>query len=553
MSVASRVFSVVARLPRARTHRVRVERDLRAIMVDGTELLADRYVAEGTATNRPIVLMRSPYGRGGLNGMLARVFAEQGYQAVVQSCRGTSGSGGTFEPLRDERRDGLATLDWLSAQPWFGGSVAMAGASYLGFTQWAVAAEAPAVLKALAIQVSASDFREVIHLGGSFALDANLTWAEATARASDRGLQRLIALLRGRHRLEVAMRHLPLRDTDLAAAGRHVDFYQTWLEHADPEDPYWREVNHSRRLAEVAMPVTLLSGWYDLFLPRQLADYKALRAAGRTVRLTVGPWKHVAAGNMLVGARESLAWFDEHLRGNTPRRPMASVRVYIMGARRWRALPAWPPPAVATSWYLGAGGRLAPQSPSDSPPSRYRYDPADPTPTVGGVVLGRHAGSRDNRQLEARSDVLTFTSAVLDADLEIIGPVGAALHIRSNLDYTDVFVRLCDVEPGGRSINVCDGVRRVAPGTHRPDPDGVFTVAVALWPTAYRFRRGHRLRLQVSSGAHPRVARNVGSGEPLATGTSLRVAQQEVFHDRMHPSAVILPVTAPRTRRHASG
>lgn len=541
VSVASRVFSLVARLPRARTHRVRVERDLRAIMADGAELLADHYVADGTPTGAPIVLMRSPYGHGGLNGMLARVFAEQGYQAVVQSCRGTAGSGGTFQPLRDEQRDGLATLDWLAAQPWFGESVAMAGASYLGFTQWAVAADAPPSLRALAIQVSASDFRQLIHLGGSFSLDSNLTWADSTARADETGLRRLITLLRGRRRLVRAMSQLPLRDTDLLAVGRHVGFYQEWLEH-EGADAYWREVDHSRRLAEVAMPVTLLSGWYDLFLPRQLADHEALRAAGRTVRLTVGPWKHVAAGNLLTGMRESLAWFDEHLRGNSPGRPMPPVRVYVMGARRWRALPHWPPPAVETRWHLQAGAGLATQTPSDAPPTCYRYDPADPTPTVGGIVLGRHAGPRDNRKLEARSDVLTFTGPVLDGDLEVIGPVSAELYFRSSLDHTDVFVRLCDVEPNGRSINVCDGVRRIAPVSHATSADGVLHVVVDLWPTAYRFRRGHRMRVQVSSGAHPRISRNLGSGEPLATGTSLRVADQELFHDPDHPSAVILPV-----------
>jgi len=167
---------------------------------------------------------------------------------------------------------------------------------------------------------------------------------------------------------------------------------------------------------------------------------------------------------------------------------------------------------------------------------------------VGGIVLGRQAGPRDNRRLEARPDVLTYTSAVLEDALEVIGPVRAELHIRSSLAYTDFFVRLCDVQPGGRSMNVCDGATRVSPERHAAAPDGVVPVTVELWPTAYRFSRGHRLRVQVSSGAHPRIARNLGGGHPLATGTALHVSDQEVFHDAAHPSAIVLPVVDHRAR-----
>jgi putative CocE/NonD family hydrolase len=187
-------------------------------------------------------------------------------------------------------------------------------------------------------------------------------------------------------------------------------------------------------------------------------------------------------------------------------------------------------------------GSLAQDTPPESEPDCYRYDPADPTPNVGGAGMGKVTGPKDNRTLEARADVLTYTSSRLDRDIEAIGPVSAELFIRSSLEHTDFFARLCDVDPSGKSMNVCDGLLRLVPGRPAPEPDGCLKVAIDLWPTAYRFRRGHQLRLQVSSGAFPRWARNLGSGEPLATATTLCTADQSVYHDPAHPSAVVLPI-----------
>jgi hypothetical protein len=192
--------------------------------------------------------------------------------------------------------------------------------------------------------------------------------------------------------------------------------------------------------------------------------------------------------------------------------------------------------------HLHPEGRLSEAPPPVSAPDRYRYDPADPTPSVGGVLLGPEAGAKDNRTLEARADVRTYTSAPLERDLEVVGPVRAEVFCSSSTPWTDVFVRLCDVQPSGRSLNVCDGLLRLTPGRASQDEAGVMRVPVELWPTAYRFPRGHRLRVQVSSGAHPRFVRNLGAGEPLATGTRMVVAEQQVHHDPAHPSAIVLPV-----------
>jgi putative CocE/NonD family hydrolase len=213
-----------------------------------------------------------------------------------------------------------------------------------------------------------------------------------------------------------------------------------------------------------------------------------------------------------------------------------------MGEEAWRDFPAWPPPGYAAErFHLQPGGALATDLPAESVPDDYRYDPADPTPAVGGVRMSftRKMGRVDNTKLEARPDVLTYTTGVLGQDVEVIGEVSAEIWFRSSQVSADVFVRLCDVDQNGRSTNVCDGL------TTLTDADQISCASVQLWPTAYRFQRGHRIRVQVSSGAFPRYNRNPGTGEPRATAVALRVADQQVFHDPEHPSAVILPVKRP--------
>jgi hypothetical protein len=541
MSLTSRIVARLAGLPPARTHAVAVERGLRVPMPDGATLLADHYSPRGGG-HEPIVLIRSPYGRA-VFGIFGRIFAERGYQVVVQSVRGTFGSGGEFDAMRNEARDGRATLDWLAAQAWFVPNVGMSGPSYLGFVQWAVATGAPPYLKALAAQITASQFRSLTYPGESYALDTGISWTYLLHHQEMPWWRIQWAALRQRRALLPAFAAVPLAKADELAVGHRVKFYQDWLAHNTPGEPFWEDIDFSHHLDAVTAPVNLVAGWYDIFLPEQLADYAALRRAGRPVRLTVGPWMHSSLGVLGAALRESLTWFDAYLRDEPPRAPAKPVRIHVMGGGGWRDLAAWPPSATATRWYLGERRTLGPTPTNgDAPPDGYRYDPANPTPAVGGIVLGAHGGPRDNRRLEARPDVLVYTGAPLSADLEVIGPVAAELYVRSSLEHTDFFARLCDVAPNGRSVNVCDGLLRLWPGRCAPAADGTMKIHVDLWPTAYRFTRGHRLRLQVSSGAHPRFARNLGSGEPLGTAITFRAADQEVYLDAAHPSAVILPV-----------
>ncbi|MGP0030272.1 MAG: CocE/NonD family hydrolase [Acidimicrobiales bacterium] len=549
MTLASRIAGSLARLPPARTRQVTVERDVVTPMADGAKLRADRWYPStygvGTA---PTVLLRSPYGRRQL-GLVGRLFAERGYQVLIQSCRGTFGSEGEWDPMRNERADGRATLAWVADQPWFDGQLVTFGPSYLGLTQWAVVDGAPDYVRAMALTVTSSNFRDaVVYPGGAFALESGIAWLyqlEHQERGAPGVLRAQMATVR---RVTAACGILPLADGDAAAVGHHVGFFQDWLTHETSGDPWWDPIDFGRHPGDVP-PATLVGGWYDLFLLAQLADYAALRQAGRDVRLTVGPWTHASPRGLAASLRDGLEWFDAHV-GPGRREPgRAPVRVFVMGADRWEDFGDWPPPADQQSWRLGRGGTLGVEAAQGGAPDRFLYDPADPTPALGGPSLvGKSAGPKDQRLREERPDVMTYTSDVQTQDLTVIGPLAVRLHLRSSLDYTDFFVRLCDVSPSGRSTNVSDGIVRLGPGSVVKDDDGIFALTIPMWPTANTFKAGHRVRLQVSSGAHPLIARNTGGGDPLATATHLRVADQEVCHDDDHPSLVLLPVVAPGGR-----
>ncbi len=545
MTVWSRIAASAVRLPPPQTTAVSVERGLIAKMPDGVELVADRWYPTHPSGDLATVLIRTPYGRT-LMGPLGRLYAERGYQVIVQSCRGTFGSEGAFVPVRNEQTDGHATLEWVAAQPWFDGRLVMWGGSYLGLTQWAVAEDPPDFLKALSFQVTASNFRDsVVYPGGAFALETALAWLHEV-RHQELGWRNVLrARLRAARVVATSSDVLPIGKGDAAAVGEPVPFYQDWLEHSAPGDPWWDGVDFGRRLEKVP-PASFIGGWYDLFLRAQVADYEALRRAGRTARLTIGPWTHTSPALFAETVRDGPRWFDAQLGERRGRPPRAPVRVFVMGSRIWREFSMWPPAGETEHWYLGRSGTLSPTLPTDatdSAPDRYHYNPHDPTPAVGGPSLNMMtAGRKQQRRRERRRDVLTYTSPVLTQDLTVIGPLTATIFVRSSLAHTDFFVRLCDVSEKGKSFNLSDGIVRLAPGSVKRGADGICRLDIAMWPTANTFRAGHRIRVQVSSGAHPLFNRNAGSGEPLATGTNLRSADMEVFHDPGRPSSIALHV-----------
>jgi putative CocE/NonD family hydrolase len=549
MTVFSRIAASVVKLPPPRTTAVSVERGLTAKMPDGVELVADRWYPTHPAAELATVLIRTPYGRAPM-GPLGRLYAERGYQVVVQSCRGTFGSGGAFVPMRNEQTDGRATLDWVAAQPWFDGRLCMWGASYLGMTQWAVAQDPPDFLRALSFQVAAANFRDsVVFPGGAFALETGLTWLHQVTHQELGWRTVLRAGLRSTRVVATASEVLPIGKCDSAAVGAPVAYYQDWLAHSERGDPWWEDVDFGGR-PDAVPPASFIGGWYDIFLKAQLDDYEALRRAGRPAHLTIGPWTHTSPGLFAEAVRDGPRWFDSQLgAGRTeqterPEQQDAPVRVFVMGSRTWQEFSMWPPAGESVAWYLGRGSTLGPTAPEDDgAPDRYHYNPHDPTPSVGGPSLNmKTSGRKEQSRRERRRDVLTYTSAVLTDDLTVIGPLTATLYVRSSRQHADFFVRLCDVTERGKSFNLSDGIVRLVPGAVAPGKDGVTRLDIAMWPTANTFRTGHRIRLQVSSGAHPLFNRNAGTGEPLTTGSNLCSVDVEVFHDAAHPSSIALHI-----------
>lgn len=528
----------------APTCEVALERDIRIPMPDGTHQLADRYLPL-TGQPCPTLLVRTPYGRGfPYDFMYGAMLAEHGYSVLIQSVRGTGGSGGSFEPFANEAADAQATVAWLREQPWFDGSLATVGASYLGFTQWALANDPPPELKAMVVQVSMEDFYEFLYPGGAFAMEATLAGVAAMV-SQEKGFRAFAgAVLRLLLTYRKVTRMLPLVPGYKLAFGKRVGYLEDWLAHPAAGDRYWQPRRATPDLGAVP-PVHLLGGWYDIAIDGTLDSYRRLRAAGRTVRLVVGPWNHSSgfSKDMPIIAGEALAWLRAHLSGAGDTPGPTPVRVHvgeIGGHGRWRDLADWPPPAaVAHSWHLHAGGTLA-----DTPgagASSFRYDPRDPTPSVGGPRMDSNGfGPKDNRKLEARDDVLVFTGPVIGEPQEVIGPVSLRLRVRGSSPHFDIFARLCDVDAKGTSWNICDGLLRLD-GTRPADADGWTEIEVPMSATAHRFAAGHRLRVQVSGGAHPRWARNTGTAEQIATATSLVPVDVEISHDSAVLSLPVVP------------
>ena len=494
---------------------------------DGTALATDvAYPDDGE--RHPVLLVRTPYDRLTLRAAHDPIaLARAGWAVVLQDVRGRWASEGTFDPILQEPADGAAAVEWCASRPWSNGRVAMAGASYNGFTQWSAAFRRPEALKAIAPTlttpfVGSTWFRE----GGAFRIGVWSIWSlalgsggshgtRATERRAAKNLERWRELVR------------PPVAVDEIAAG--LPAFRDWVAGGDG----LAAVEPKPTLPTVDVPAFHVAGWYDIFCEGSLAAYAALAKRGKAAqRLIVGPWSHATMLLRLVGQvdfgpkavgpdggvlAEQLRFLRDAVDGREPR---GGATVFVMGANRWIELDAWPPPADPLELFLAADGRLARER-GPSGADRYRHDPADPVPTLGGrhLLWGMPAaGPIDQRPVEERDDVLVYTSEPLRRSVTVVGEVEARLRVASSAARTDFAVKLVDVHPDGTALNVVDSIRRV-----ELEPGRAKTIRVGAGSTAMTFRRGHRIRVEVASANFPHFDCLGPAEQTVHHGSSLRL------------------------------
>lgn len=511
---------------------------VRTPMRDGVELLGDHYAPSGSA--KGTVLVRCPYGRiPPFTTLYGMAYAARGYHVVLQSTRGTFGSGGVFEPMVHEVDDGADTVAWLREQPWFTGSFATLGLSYLGFTQWALLVDPPPELKASIIAVGPHNFAESSWGTGSFTLSNFLGWSDMMAHQEGNRLLSALRQIRVPRLVARTAVQAPAGAAGRALLGTGARWYESWLSHPDTDDPFWESMALDAALDKAEIPVLLFSGWQDLFLEQSLTQFQRLRARGVTTALTVGSWTHtqvVSRGGAQV-LRESLDWLDSHLAGG-PALDRAAVHAQI-NHHGWVTMAHWPPAAAELTLYLAPSQRLSPTPPQEAgTPSAFTFDPADPTPNIGGRLLSRQGGYRDDGALAQRADTVVFIAEPLSADVYLLGTPVIELMQSCDNPNRDVFVRISEIDARGRSRNISDGFQRLTSDSENPG-----SLRLELDAVGHRLRAGSQIQVLIAGGCHPRYARNLGTDEPYVSGRRLVPATHRIHFGE--GSRLTLPVVDP--------
>jgi len=561
-----------------------VERDVEVQMRDGVILRADVYRPD-TTEPLPVLLQRTPYGKGFAGTGFALMAAERGYAVVNQDTRGRWASEGEDYPFVYEMNDGYDSVEWAAHQPWANGKLGMYGLSYMGYVQFAAAAMRPPALKTIIPTQTFCDLYSALNVGGAPALGVTVSWnlvfgvfmALAWQRRSEEERRqltgRLIEAIDGMARGET-FSLLPLRDMPLIGRDGFARMFLDGLDHPTRDD-FWGRLQCPYEPLD--LPIFHIGGWYDIFIGNTLRDFCAIRDAGNArQKLMIAPWVHgaydghagevdfglQASGFVVVPEELQLAWFDYWLKGiDNGVMEEPPVRIFVMGEDRWRLENEWPLARTQyTPYYLhsdGAAnslhgdGALTPVQPSEEPVDSFVYDPRNPVPTRGGGLCcwspALPAGAFDQREVEARPDVLVYSTPPLEGEVEVTGPVKVHLWAATTASDTDFTAKLVDVGPCGFARNLTDGIIRAR---HRNSvtyaepirPGEVYEYVIDLGGTSNVFKAGHRIRLEIASSNFPRFDRNPNTGHRTSDDAELRTALQTVLHDADHPSHIVLPI-----------
>jgi putative CocE/NonD family hydrolase len=547
---------------------VRIQVGLEMRARDGAVLSTDLYLP-AESDRAPVLLCRTIYdNQMPLYVEWAHRFAQAGYAAAIQDCRGRYDSDGVWEPYIHETEDGFDTLEWIGRQPWCDGNIGTFGISYVGFTQILPAPLGSEYLKAVMPIANQEDNFGHLWINGLYQLQIGIyffqmgrhTMQDTSARRMD--LEPIYARLPVANALDDIGNSLPLKEF-LA----HPTF-----------DEYWKSYSMKGRYGEIGVPAHFITGWYDNLVHEQFKLFTAWRAQARTstareqTKILVGPWSHYEIGMRPTIGPElpseaeidlpalHVRWYDQRLRGlETGIDDEPPLKLWVMGDNEWRFENEWPLARTTfTQLYLGSegtanslrgNGYLAFDSARASAATdAFAYDPSAPVPTVGGQSLFLvNTGPRDRRALEEREDVLVYSSDQLEQEIEVTGPVELCLYAATSARDTDFSAALVDVHPDGRALIVVEGIvrARYRDSLEEPtliEPGAVCRYRIDLWETSHVFKVGHRLRLEISSSNFPRFDRNLNTGGPIGFEDRYENARQTIFHDAEHPSHLLLPI-----------
>ena len=533
--------------------------DKRATMRDGVSLSVDLYGI--SKVPKPTILFRTPYGKESDIKTPATFFSSRGYVFASADVRGRGDSDGVFVPYENEGRDGFDTIGWIRKQPWSNGSVATWGASYCGRIQWYTAELQPEGLKAMVPVVSPSD--PFVEDPTGMPSPLSISWDYLV---SGRSLQNTDLV-----EWDSIYKHLPLSDMD-TLVGKELPHWKARLQHRLLDD-FNRKISYQSAYENVRIPVLNVSGWYDdeqIGTPLNFQKMRGLpdRKISAWHSLLMGPWGHQVNKSSTLGEFDfgpdamidlldyETRWLDHHLKGSGPMEYQDKVRLFIMGSNKWKTFESWPPEnSSRISLYIsskgsansrfGDGSLNFVQPQYDSNQDAFNYDPENPVPFIADQNYAQIGGPDDYSAIERRDDVLVYSTGPLDRDLEIVGGVTASLYVSTSARDTDFTAKLLVVRKDSKAIRLCDGITRMSrrEGHDREvetEPGRVYKIEIDMWNTAFHFPPGSSIRLEISSSAFPKYARNLNVfGDQSAVSDLIR-ADQMVYHGKKYPSELHL-------------
>ena len=551
---------------------------------DGVSLNADIY--RPTADGKyPVLLTRTPYNKDNV-AAVGQKGAVRGYIVVVQDVRGRYTSEGEWYTFKHEIEDGYDTVEWAAALPNSNGKVGMFGGSYVGATQMLAAIGHPPHLAGICPVVTASNYHENwTYQGGAFEQWFNESWTSGLAQDTyNRWINKQANAVIGDTVLP--LKNFPvfnITNPQDGAALTHslAPYFIDWLDHPT-YDSYWKQWSIEENYQNIQVPALTIAAWYDIFQGGSLRNYLGMKAHAGSDAARNGQHLMVAIGGHSCGGRTVgqvdfgpdahfeenaviLDWYDYLFLGKQNEFANGKpVKIFVMGKNEWRYEDAWPLERAKESRFslhsngkansVSGNGELLPGTrlPDNDPPDSFVYDPADPAPTVGGPLccdpIHLAPGPRDQKVVEARSDVLVYSTPPLEQDLEVTGPVTLDLYASTSAVDTDFTAKLVDVGPDGTAINLTEGILRAkyresTTGEAKPIvPGKVYEYKIGMWSTSNVFLKGHRIRIEVSSSNFPRFDRNLNTGQDAATDSTFVKATNTILHDPAHPSALVLPV-----------